>query len=411
MPRPSAPAWHVLGYALVIATITLVPAGGSSSLREPLCLLCGERAMTDVLLNLALFAPLGALLAHRGRTIAHVAIASVLLSVAIEACQVLLPSRDPSARDVLSNLLGATAGAIAHRRAPGLLRATRGSSWAAPGAALLAISLVAATGALLVPTGTSAPYYGHWEPWPGPYRPWSGHVRSAELAGLPIPPGPLPASDSVRSALRGSLPLSIETSMGRAGERRRAIFAIVDAEGRWPLLLARDGDDLVLRLFRRSSLLRLETPDHRFRGVLTGIDSGAPTRFVIEGTGGVAPCVRVGSRRHCGERFATGSGWALIRWDPWRGRRARRALDALTVALLCLPAGVLVGSATRAGRVAALGTIALGFPGAAVTAGLAPPTAIEWLAIAAALLAGVAGVRRFATPSAVPSDPSRPPST
>ncbi len=63
----------------------------------------------DIVANVLLFVPLGALAPGR-RTLA----AGLLLSVAIETTQALLPPRTPSLLDVLANSLGVTLGVLLH---------------------------------------------------------------------------------------------------------------------------------------------------------------------------------------------------------------------------------------------------------------------------------------------------------
>jgi VanZ family protein len=75
----------------------------------------------DTVGNVLLFAPVGfgiaGILAARGmrpsRTVAAVSIAAVGLSTVIEVVQLLIPSRDPSAADVVANAVGGLLGAAA----------------------------------------------------------------------------------------------------------------------------------------------------------------------------------------------------------------------------------------------------------------------------------------------------------
>ena len=96
---------------LVIAIATLWPMPGPSH-QWAFCLACGAHGTSDLLLNIALFMPLGAALALRGRRSSSIAVLAGLLSAAIELSQFYIPGRDPSLSDIVSNTLGAVFGAL-----------------------------------------------------------------------------------------------------------------------------------------------------------------------------------------------------------------------------------------------------------------------------------------------------------
>jgi hypothetical protein len=110
---------HSLGSALalyfagVILVVTLVPL----HFRLPAELvLTGFVSLSDLIANVALFVPLGFLLAFGG--VPRPLVLGFLLSAAIEICQEFIPGRFPSLLDVATNALGAGIGALAF----GLLR-------------------------------------------------------------------------------------------------------------------------------------------------------------------------------------------------------------------------------------------------------------------------------------------------
>lgn len=76
-------------------------------------------SMADVLINLALYAPLGAFAARRERpwSLGAIGVSAGALSIATEFTQVFSHGRFPTAGDVVLNVAGALAGAALARRA------------------------------------------------------------------------------------------------------------------------------------------------------------------------------------------------------------------------------------------------------------------------------------------------------
>ena len=122
--RAFAPA--LLG-AVLIACLTLVPFAGAKPGADALCLFCGERAAADAVLNVLLYLPLGVGLALAGWNAPRAVLLSLLLSGAIEAAQIVIPGRDSSARDVLTNALGGYLGAVLMMHVPRWLAGGRGA--------------------------------------------------------------------------------------------------------------------------------------------------------------------------------------------------------------------------------------------------------------------------------------------
>ena len=107
--------WFPILWLVVILGVTLVPLEATDGAPPILCVLCGDGALADGVLNAALFLPLGAALSVAGwrpwRTIAL----GALLSCGVETAQFVIPGRDPSLVDVVFNSLGAALGvSLAH---------------------------------------------------------------------------------------------------------------------------------------------------------------------------------------------------------------------------------------------------------------------------------------------------------
>ena len=94
----------------VIAVLTLTPAPDTDTASWLTCIFCGERATADAVRNILLFAPLGV-----GLRLMHLserkAIAfAMLLSGSVELLQLVIPGRDASVGDLLSNSVGCMLG-------------------------------------------------------------------------------------------------------------------------------------------------------------------------------------------------------------------------------------------------------------------------------------------------------------
>ena len=109
-----ARALALLGLAAVlVATLTPLPTQTASSNRTAWwCLVCGEVGVVDVLQNVLLFMPLGLALRLLGWRTARTVLAGAMLSLSVELLQrYVIVGRDPSLGDLLSNSVGAWAGA------------------------------------------------------------------------------------------------------------------------------------------------------------------------------------------------------------------------------------------------------------------------------------------------------------
>ena len=90
--------------AIGLATLTPRPDQTDMVARTPpWCIVCGELGAVDVLLDLALFFPLGAALGLRGHRTRSIAALSLVVSIAVELLQAVIPGRDPTVSDVLTN--------------------------------------------------------------------------------------------------------------------------------------------------------------------------------------------------------------------------------------------------------------------------------------------------------------------
>ncbi|MHB1225417.1 MAG: VanZ family protein, partial [Gemmatimonadaceae bacterium] len=119
-PRPTPPHGHrrPSGVALLALTATVIGvatlAPGSPVPLEPTdltCLVCGSAGTADVIRNLLLFLPLGVAGALLGWRWPRALAAGFALSLTVESLQLLVvPGRDPSLSDLLTNTVGTAVG-------------------------------------------------------------------------------------------------------------------------------------------------------------------------------------------------------------------------------------------------------------------------------------------------------------
>jgi VanZ family protein len=335
--RPARAALLTLAVSFVLAA-TLYPAGGERSPEWQGCIVCGEKGLADVLVNIILFMPLGAGLALTRWGALRLTITGWLLSGAVECAQFFIPGRDPSLGDLLFNTLGTLAGAALVRTAPWWLR-PRATTVATLAGTVIAVAAIGGTLALLGPQLPHSTYYGQWTAnlehlfW---YR---GRVLAATLGGTPLPPHRLTDSEAARGHLLAGDTLQAAAVAGPRPPRFAPLVSIFDDHQREIVILGIEGDDLVWRRRTWAARFGLDQPDVRWRDALRGSRRG--DRFTVavwrERRGW---CLARDAASRCGLGPTPGRAWALLMYPeslpPWM----QAALDGCWVAGLCLPLGL-----------------------------------------------------------------------
>jgi hypothetical protein len=356
-----------------------MPRGGTTrpeNLTPVLCLVCGAAGAVDVLYNFILFIPLGFALRWTGLGNGRVVALSMFLTIAVESAQYwIIPGRDASLSDVLTNTAGGAAGALLANLLPELLN-PRGP----------ALSLLLGLSALL-PTGTlalsawllrSAPprslWYGQWAPELDQYDRFHGRIVTASLGGRFMPGGPL--REYPTSTLGSEhVPLRLGASFvtGPPPLELAPIVSIFDEHQQKVVLLGQRGNRLEFEPRIRGEDYRLRPLRLSLAGVIParigdtlraeGSFDDRALRLAITGSG-------VEASRSL--KVSPALGWVLVAPMAWPIGGEVRVLTALWLVLLWAPLGFYLIRAVRSpGRASRLVVLIMAAAGSALlTAGL-----------------------------------------
>lgn len=395
--------WAILAATLsagAIGYFTLRPSLEYAAEIPATCLLCGERGGADLVLNVLLFLPLGVALGWLRIRAVRAAGIGLVLAALIEFAQTVIPGRAPTWRDIAMNAIGAGVGAAITWNALALLRSAfaRRLAWASGGIAVLTVF---ATGWLLQPQSKATQWFGLLAPRLRSFEPWSGRLDSVRVADHRITHGDIREVDAVRRAVQAHSAIRVFGSAATPPGLLAPIFLITDVDEEEMLLIGQEGTDLVLRERRRAAKLRLQQPQFRLKGLFAGHAPGEP--FLLEVRfAPTSACATLDGVDRCASPLAASSAWTLLLWRAWIGQGTQRALGALTLFGLLLPAGFF-GAALRLGAVAALAAaIAIGIQVATSITGLAAADVLEWTAIGSGLgIGALAGRMALRAASAV----------
>ena len=338
--------------ALAIVLATLTPSSQQIT-PHSLCLICGELGGVDVVLNVLLYMPLGAGLAMAGVRSRRGVVALGVCSAIIELLQwTIIPGRDGSVGDVVTNTLGALIGFAVGAHVHALLRPRLREgrilvvSWLSFWVALQATAAYA-----MQPSPTRRPYYGQLARALGDEQGYPGRILSATLDHAPIPDRDMRESRAIHDALARTEGAELDVTMDlpRAPTRRPSVVRIADDGEQEILALTAEDRDLVFDVRTRASDLRLRGPIFRMDTILP--------RDRDRATSAVAPTFRVQARyalptitllatrdgKMVQHDFSPspGDAWRLIAlsYKSYDETAEERAAAAVWLMLLLLPAG------------------------------------------------------------------------
>jgi len=263
-------AWKALaavGLAgILITTLYPSPENAKEAALTPLwCLVCGSDGGADVLLNLLLFVPFAVGLRLSGLSWWRVVAISALVSFTVETLQyTVVPGRDASLSDLLTNTSGGGLGALAAPLLPAALGARPQYarrlmfSWA--GLWLASVVVSAWLMRPWVPGDTII--NSRWAPGRQARQPFGGRVTDVMAAGFPLPRGRVP--DSVAQVLRDglrreSIHLRVDAISGSPKAESAWVYAI-DLGWVWSPIFNQQGRTLLFSIPVQADRLGLRSP-------------------------------------------------------------------------------------------------------------------------------------------------------
>jgi len=367
-----------------------MPVGGDASRHLSLCVGCGDFALADALVNIALFVPLGLAFALRRARAGRALVWIVLTTVTVETLQyVVVRGRTASVGDVIANTIGGALGLAAPRvlrwvlaSAPRVARATS----AAAGAIALVVAAALALQAIHPPP--SLHWTRHAPVLRRGFEPFTGFVSQVQLGGLPFAEGETRALER-----RDSVQLRIALRSGRPPERLAEVLQLWTPAGHGWVWIDQRGTNLRTHVTSRAD-------DWRLRGHATWASGSLPA------AAGESVSVRIALQRfrydieveHGGavmKKIVTvspGDGWRLL--VPFERQRQRErwslTLTALWVGALLFPLGLFAQRHSRKLVVGAGIGAAVYFTAVPFLVGCAALSLAGWLGAAAGYASGAA---------------------
>ncbi|MFL5462065.1 MAG: VanZ family protein [Gemmatimonadales bacterium] len=388
-----------------IAGTTLVPLPQqelAARLTPWWCLICGDHGGQDVINNVLLFIPFALGLRLAGLPSWAVVVTGGLVSLTIELLQwSVVPGRDASLSDVLTNTLGSLVGAMVASYRVQLLRPSRSTGvclagcW---GALWLTIQLGSAL--VLQPWAPAGELRGFWARQVYGHPRFDGQVVSATLSGVPIPTDSQPVTpEMARHIQSGRFDLQLRLSRSGPSGRWSSVVEVLGRRGSVVTVEANRGD-LAFQPPMRSSLLRLGRPALRIPGALHS-PPGTELTLVARDQGSAlqAEWTSSGVRHLVRQALGPSLGWSVL--APFRytyGRDTSLLTMGWLIAWL-LPVGYWTRHVSRRPFLswgAALLLVAVGVGLLPLLTGYPPAPFSEWLGALLGLAAGGAGHRSTA---------------
>ena len=387
-----------------IAGTTLVPIPQqelAARLTPWWCLICGDHGGQDVINNVLLFIPFALGLRVAGLPLRAVVVTGGLVSLSVELLQwSVVPGRDASLSDVLTNTLGSLIGALVASYRGLLLRPSKSAAvrlatcW---GALWLAVQLGSAL--LLQPWTPAAELRGFWARRVFGHPRFDGQVLSATLSGVPIPTDSQPVTPEMAQQVQsGRFDLQLRLRSAQSG-KWSSVVEVLGPRGSVVAVEANRGD-LAFQPPMRASLFRLGRPALRISGALHS-PAGTELTLVARDQGFALQAEWTSSDSSYVVRQALGPslGWSLLAPFRYTSGRETFLLTMAWLAAWLLPLGYWTRHVSRRPFLswgAALLLVALGLGLVPLLTGYPLAPFSEWLGALLGLAAGAAGYRSTA---------------
>ncbi len=393
--------WRALAAGALVAILALTlrpnPQAAAAALQTPLlCLVCGERGGTDVILNLLLFMPFAVALRLSGMSWGRTVLACAGISLLVESLQfTIIAGRDASLSDLVTNTLGGAVGAmiaapVGRAIVPDGDHATR----LTVGAAVAWLGMLALSAWLMGPwTPAGSRVSSHWaasSEWSN--KAFPGTVTAVQSAGFPLPPGPVSDSLARRLLLRlrqGRIELRVDLISGRLTAQNSRWIYFLRIGSAYAPRLSQDGGDLLLEVPVRALHFRFSAPTLRLRDGMP-VAPGIPVTITISEVKGFLSMVSSYRGRTFTLSVGPTQGWSLV--DPFGLRLGPdvRLLTGVWLGAWLVPLGYWGAWSRHRGAVLLLsiGTVVLGLWLLPALAGFPSVHSSEWFAAGAGLAVG-----------------------
>jgi hypothetical protein len=333
--------------AIGFATLLSEPAAASGS---HFCLVCGSFGGVNAVLNVFLFVPLGIGLALSGLQAKRALLAMCALSALIETAQLtVIPGRDATIGDLLTNALGGALGFAIGRyaehwlRPPPRIARNLAVGWAT---IWLAVQIISGFGfALSLPDSR---YYGQLARALENFAVFPGLVLTASIDDVQIPNTRLADSRKVQWLLLHGATVVTTVVPAEPTRKIAPIIRVADAKKKEIVLLAQNGEHLIFGVHTGAAVLRLRPPLFALpKAFPTAVSSLALAADTLRLSGRyVARGVRMNAQNRSATHdrsipLTASLGWTL--WLPFQwfieGTRSELVVSWIWFACLVIPLG------------------------------------------------------------------------
>ena len=337
---PDQPSRRPVAVALGLIVVLCLTPSAEEEVAFRLCLICEGQGLSDVVLNVLLYVPLGFALRHGGASLPRVIAAGFLVSLGVEALQLVIPGRFTSPADLAANTLGGGLGWFLAFD-PGMwLRPREGVrrylSW---GWACLASALVVLSCAALRPVLPEGQIFVGWTPDLGGHAQYPGSVVDASVDGEPLPSA-RPISPQALQRFESGGRVHVRFTFHPVGQTLAPVLQVTAGDYGEALMIGMRDDDVVIRRRLRSAELRMATPEVVFSGpweVAAG-DSW-DLEFMMDGDGRYLLTAR-GPNHSASYVDGIGSerGWSVWHYPPGLPAWFETIIDLVWILVLVAPA-------------------------------------------------------------------------